>query len=128
MTSMNKQAIVLKSDRAGRVQTPVGRQIAVVREYERSGLSGPRFAALTGINDQTFVTWRSKHGMGNPIRKPQPAKEVSFVEAVISAGALGTLPSQATAALVMELQSGSEAAPSMRLAHPLGGIEVDSSR
>ncbi|WP_139373406.1 IS66 family insertion sequence element accessory protein TnpA [Prosthecobacter debontii] len=57
---MNKQAIVLKSDRAGRVQTPVGRLIAVVREYESSGLSGPRFAALTGINYQTFVTWRSK--------------------------------------------------------------------
>jgi hypothetical protein len=32
MTSMNKQAIVLMSDRAGRVQTPVDRQISVVRE------------------------------------------------------------------------------------------------
>lgn len=103
MSTMNQEAMVLKSDQAGRVQTPVNRQIAVVREYERSGLSGPRFAALTGINYQTFVTWRRKHGVGNPSRKPQPAKKVAFVEAVISAGALGTLPSQATAALVMEL-------------------------
>lgn len=106
MSTMNQEAMVLKSDKAGRVQTPVDRQIAVVREYERSGLSGPRFAAMAGINYQTFVTWRRRHGMGNPIRKPQPAKKVAFVEAVVSAGALGTLPSQATAALVMELPSG----------------------
>ncbi len=37
MSSMNKEAIVLKSDGAGRVQTPVARQVELVREFERSG-------------------------------------------------------------------------------------------
>lgn len=106
MTCMNKGAIVLKSDQVGRVQTPEDRQIAVVREYERSGLSGPRFAAMAGINYQTFVTWRRKHGVGSQTRKPQPAKLVSFVEAVISAGAPETSINLAAAALVMELPSG----------------------
>lgn len=54
MSSMNKEAIVLKSDGAGRVQTPVARQMELVREFERSGLSGPRFAALAGVRYQTF--------------------------------------------------------------------------
>lgn len=106
MTCMNQEAIVLKSDKAGRVQTPVERQIALVREYERSGLSGPRFAAMAGIHYQTFVTWRRKHGVGSPVRKPQPAKQVSFVEAVLFAGASETTPSKAAVDLVMELPSG----------------------
>jgi hypothetical protein len=48
----------LKSDEAGRVQTPVERQVELVREFERSGLSGTGFAELPGLNYQTFATWR----------------------------------------------------------------------
>lgn len=103
---MNKEAIVLKSDGAGRVQTPVDRQIAVVREFERSGLSGPRFAAMAGINYQTFVTWRRKHGLGSSAREQQRARPVSFVEAVISAGPGEESAASSTAALVIELSSG----------------------
>jgi hypothetical protein len=63
MISMNKEAIVLKSDGAGRVQTPVQRQVELVREFERSGLSGPRFAALSGVNYQTFGKRHGQHHM-----------------------------------------------------------------
>ena len=56
MSSMNKEAIVLKSDGAGRVQTPVARQVELVREFERSGLSGPRFAELAGIAPSPSLT------------------------------------------------------------------------
>ena len=66
---MNKAAMVLKSDEAGRVQTPVARQVALVREFERSGLSGPRFAALAGVNYQTFATWRRRHGVRDGARE-----------------------------------------------------------
>ena len=66
---MNKEAIVLKSDEAGRVQTPVARQVELVREFERSGLSGPRFAELAGIKYQTFATWRRRHGVQAPARR-----------------------------------------------------------
>jgi hypothetical protein len=55
---MNKQAMILKIDATGRVMVPVERQVELVREFERSGLSGPRFAAMAGLKYQTFVTWR----------------------------------------------------------------------
>jgi hypothetical protein len=53
---MNKQAMILKSDASGRVFVPVERQVEFVREFERSGLSGPRFAAMAGLKYQTFAT------------------------------------------------------------------------
>ena len=61
--------MVLKSDEAGRVQTPVARQVELVREFERSGLSGPRFAALAGVKYPTFATWRRRHGAQGPARE-----------------------------------------------------------
>jgi len=69
MISMNKEAMVLKSDEAGRVQTPVARQVELVREFERSGLSGQRFAELAGVKYPTFATWRRRHGAQGPARE-----------------------------------------------------------
>ena len=66
---MNKGAIVLKSDGAGRLQTPLARQVELVREFEHSGLSGPRFAALSGVDYQTFATRRRKHGTYGPCQE-----------------------------------------------------------
>jgi hypothetical protein len=48
MIFMSKEAMILKSDGAGRVQTPLERQVALVREFERSGLSGQRHRASSG--------------------------------------------------------------------------------
>ena len=39
---MSKEAIVLKRDAGGRVLVPLPRQVELVREFERSGLSGPK--------------------------------------------------------------------------------------
>ena len=50
--------IIFKSDAYGRLFVPVERQV----EFERSGLSCPQFAAMAGLNYQTFTTWRRKHG------------------------------------------------------------------
>jgi len=87
MTSMSKEALILKSDGAGRVQTPVARQIELVRVFERSGLSGPRFAAMAGIKYQTFATWRRKHGSGAVSRARSKEPPPRLVEAVVAAGA-----------------------------------------
>lgn len=46
---MIKEAIILKSDAGGRVFVPVEQRVEFVREFERSGLSGPRFAAMVGV-------------------------------------------------------------------------------
>lgn len=41
----------------------------MVRACERSGLSGPKFAELAGVNYQTFASWRSQHGTQPPSRR-----------------------------------------------------------
>jgi hypothetical protein len=46
---MCKEAMILKSDADGRVFLPVERQVELVREFERNGLSGLRFAASAGL-------------------------------------------------------------------------------
>ena len=65
---MSKGAIILKIDAGGRVLVPTERQVALVREFERSGLSGPRFAEIAGLKFQTFDDWRRKHGSLRPGR------------------------------------------------------------
>ena len=40
---------VLKRDVLGRVKTTPGQRAAVLDEFERSGLSGPKFAAVAGV-------------------------------------------------------------------------------
>jgi hypothetical protein len=63
MTSIQNESVeILRQDRRGRVRTPLARRQAVLDEFARSGLSGARFAALHGINYQTFAGWRRKAG------------------------------------------------------------------
>jgi hypothetical protein len=40
---------VLKTDELGRVRTPTARQESLTQEFERSGLSSAKVAALIGI-------------------------------------------------------------------------------
>jgi transposase len=54
---------MLKTDEAGRVQTPVERRERLLDEFDRSGLSGAKFAALAGIKYSTFATWAARRRM-----------------------------------------------------------------
>ena len=77
--------MILKQDAGGRVLVPAERQAELVREFERSGLSGPRFAAMAGVKYQTFAAWRRKHGSLPPTRRrslPPPA-ERAWLEAAV---------------------------------------------
>ena len=80
------------------MQTPVTRQVELVREFERSGLSGPRFAELAGVRYQTFATWRRRHGAQSPAREQcrpvflevtaaQTATAASTLEIALAGGA-----------------------------------------
>ena len=61
MTDMIKaDGVVLKTDQLGRMQTPVERREQILDEFERSGLSGKKFAALVGIKYPTLATWAAK--------------------------------------------------------------------
>jgi len=56
MTSMESESGILKTDTIGRVFTPPARREQLLEEFERSGLSGAKFAALAGIKYPTFVS------------------------------------------------------------------------
>jgi transposase len=51
---------ILKTDVLGRVRTSRERREHLLDEFERSGLSGQKFAALVGIKYPTFATWAQK--------------------------------------------------------------------
>jgi len=56
--------LVLKTDVLGRVKTPAVRRQSLLEEFERSGLSGAKFAALAGIKYSTFASWLQKRRQG----------------------------------------------------------------
>jgi hypothetical protein len=60
MTFMTEGDQILKSDARGRVRVPVERQEALLDEFERSGLSGVKFAKLVGVKYPTFALWVQK--------------------------------------------------------------------
>jgi hypothetical protein len=64
MTNMIAEVVpkdeILKVDVLGRVQTSPERREALLREFEKSGVTGKRFAELHGIKYQTFASWRKK--------------------------------------------------------------------
>ena len=73
---------ILKTDAEGRVRTPAARRESLLDEFERSGLSGKKFAELTGIKYQTFATWLQKRRrQGQSAAKP--AHTVRWLEAVV---------------------------------------------
>jgi hypothetical protein len=85
---MKSGEMVLKTDGLGRVKTPAVRRETLLDEFERSGLSGAKFAALAGIKYQTFAAWahrrRKQRGGGGPAKAPAPlADPVRWLEAVV---------------------------------------------
>jgi hypothetical protein len=84
MTDMIKaDGVVIKTDKLGRVQTPAVRREQLLDEFERSGLSGVKFAELTGIKYQTLATWLKKRrrGRGECVRARR-SKRLRWLEAV----------------------------------------------
>ena len=98
---------------------------ALVEAYQSSGLSGPRFAALHGVNYQTLAGWLQKHKRpASPIRSkpPQPAM-LLLVEAEIqgmpTAGAIDlVLPGGAILSITLPGQIPLAAALIRELANP----------
>lgn len=77
---------ILKSDAVGRVHTPPERRESLLDEFERSGLSGPKFAALSGIKYQTFAAWvarrrKQRGGVQAAVASPDP---VRWLQAVVT--------------------------------------------
>ena len=60
MTFTNHDETLMSQDGRGRVLVPKERREALLDEFERSGLSGVKFARLAGIKYPTFASWASK--------------------------------------------------------------------
>lgn len=75
---------VLKTDKLGRMQTPAARREQILDEFERSGLSGKKFAAVVGVKYPTLATWaqkrRRERGMPPALKRSKP---VRLLEAVV---------------------------------------------
>ena len=64
MSFMSKEAIVSKREAGGWVLVPLPRQGEMVREFERSGLSGPKSATLAGVTIRPSLLGVASIGLG----------------------------------------------------------------
>jgi hypothetical protein len=83
MTSMTGEEQILKTDSVGRVWTPVERREALLDEFERSGLSGVKFAALAGVKYQTFIAWTRRRREERQDNENGAADGVRWLEATV---------------------------------------------
>ena len=109
MTNMEptEQTIIIKTDEAGRIQMPGDRREQLLDEFERSGLSGAKFAALAGIKYQTFATWARERRKRRTASEPANGKTVDSVrwlETVVEAGRISSVKSPEV--LMLQLPGG----------------------
>ena len=71
MTSLSHDRARLKTDTKGRVRVSVSRREALLDEFEQSGLSGMKFAAVVGVKYATFASWWARR------RKVRAEREAS---------------------------------------------------
>ena len=106
MTNTTLPDEILKSDALGRVRTPRARREALLVEFEKSGVSAKKFAALVGVNYQTFASWvqgwRKTGGQQPPMAGP-----VRLWEAVVEGGGGEAREPAGGPGLVVELPGGS---------------------
>jgi hypothetical protein len=71
---------LIKTDVLGRMHRTSEQRERILDEYERSGLSGPKFAAICGVKYQTFASWlarRKRARQTDP--KPSPKRKATQV-------------------------------------------------
>ena len=105
MTDIQNGSDLLKTDKRGRVRASPMRRQELLAEFDKSGLSGPKFAAVAGIKYQTLASWlqrRRKQGHGvSPALCAAKAPAVQWLETVIQ-----STQAAAGAGLVVRLPSG----------------------
>jgi len=93
--------VVLKTDEVGRVRTPASRREQLLDEFERSGLSGLKFAALVGVKYPTFAAWLIKRRRARGAPGEKPVKTMRWLEAVVQQAHDSTANPETT--LILEL-------------------------
>ena len=82
------EPVLLRTDVLGRVKHTREQRERILDEFERSGVSGCKFAALVGVKYQTFATWvqqRKHRRHAYPKRKvpTKTAAQVRWFEAMV---------------------------------------------
>jgi hypothetical protein len=106
MTDIQKsEGSIIRTDSQGRVQTPAARRESLLDEFERSGLSGTKFAALAGIKYQTFAAWAARRRrLAGAKASVKPADPVRWLEAVVEQAQGSAVPE--TLSLMLHLPGG----------------------
>jgi transposase len=104
------EQVILKQDVLGRVRRSATQREQLLDEFERSGLSGRKFAALAGVNYQTFATWaqrRRQQRGAYPIPKAptRTTAPVRWLEAVVTSAHDAEVKTN-PAGLVLQLPGG----------------------
>ena len=112
----------MKQDSRGRVRVSWERREALLAEFERSRLTGAKFAALAGIKYSTFANWVRQRRKAPATAMEEVVDEVAVTptgpvrlfEAVVEGRAETVLPT-AVEGLLIELPGGSR----VRVGSPL---------
>ena len=104
---MENGSEILKTDERGRVRTPPERRRQLLEEFDRNGLSAPKFAALTGLKYQTLAGWlhrRKREQANQALSSSSPPRQpgVQWFEAVVAQGSCPAVGSP----LIVRLPSG----------------------
>ncbi len=98
-----ENAAVLKSDILGRMRIPTERRRELLAEFDRSGLSGKKFAALVGVKYSTFAFWLQQRRR-KAASAAKPPGTVRWLEAVVEKAQQSD--GKTALALVVELPAG----------------------
>jgi hypothetical protein len=112
---------LLRQDTAGRVRTSAERRALLLAQFDRSGVSGARFAKMAGIKYQTFANWlhvrrRQTQGTARPAKG---RRAVTWIEAVPRA--VDSLRVELPGGAWMELSSAAQLRTAALLLRELSG-------
>jgi hypothetical protein len=90
MTDMQTSGgAVLKVDKRRRIRRSAAQREELLAEFERSGLSGPQFAAVVGVKYQTLAGWVRRRRPGGVRVSAKQRRPIKWVEAVVEPVAAG---------------------------------------
>jgi hypothetical protein len=89
---------IMKSDRRGRLRYTIEQREALLDAFAGSGLSGPRFAALHGVNYQTLAGWFQRRKRTGPAESA--ARPLTLLPVVRADIGIGSGPERALEVLL----------------------------
>jgi hypothetical protein len=89
MTKSETVSEILPTDRRGHVRVSAQRRELLLDEFEKSKLSGQKFAKLTGLKYSTFAAWANKRrrqraALAPALPAPNKSPAVEWLETVIT--------------------------------------------